>query len=131
MLAIIGILTSVGVPSYNKFVEHGRFSQATNDLYNAYRFARAEAIKTSSSMTLKPKAGGWGDGWEVIDTANNTLLDTKAPHSTVTISGDPITVFGRGSISGAGSTMLTISTAQKTLTICILESGQSQKGVNC
>ncbi len=129
VLAIIGILSSVGVPSYNKFIEHGRFSQATNDLYNAYRFARAEAIKTSSPMTLQPKTGGWANGWEVVSSGGGTLLSVRAPHNTVYISGNIITVFGRGSVSlASATTSLTISSAQRTLSICILQSGQSKKG---
>nr|WP_232772402.1 GspH/FimT family protein [Psychromonas sp. Urea-02u-13] len=129
MLAIIGILSSVGVPSYNKFVEQGRFSQATNDLYNAYRFARSEAIKTSSPMTLKPKTvSDWSDGWEVVNSGNDILLEVKKPHASIEVSGAEITVFGRGSINIAGFTFLTVSSASRTSSICVLESGQSKKG---
>ena len=128
VLAIIGIISLVGVPNYNTFLEKSRFEKATNNLYNAYRFARSEAIKTSSPMTLKPKeVNDWSDGWKVVDSTDRVLLTVKAPHSTVNISGNAITVFGRGSINMDGLTMLKVFTAQRIMNICILESGQSKK----
>lgn len=131
VLAIIAILTSVGVPSYNKFVESGRFSHAYNNLYNSYRFARAEAIKTSTPMVIKAKGGDWHTGWTVAaESAPNTiLLDSPEVKSgiTLTILANTLTITGRGSVSAASTTLWQVAGVNKTQKLCILRSGQSYK----
>ncbi len=127
-MAIVMILTLVGAPSYQSFIESGRFSNATNDLYNAYRFARNEALKSASAITLKANNGQWQQGWKVFDGAD-LLLDVQKPHGDiqVTSSVSLLTVKGMGSLSGAQPTHFTVSGAGKTKYICILSSGQSIK----
>jgi len=125
-LAIMIILGMVAVPSYNSFMANGRFATATNDLNNAYRFARNEAIKTSTSMTLAPNDGDWGNGWQVKNSSDTVLLASKIPHSSVEISGAAVTVRGRGSLSGGSNVSFTITDdTTKTRLLCILSSGQS------
>lgn len=126
-LAIIAILSSVGVPSYKRFIEQGKFSQAYNNLYNAYRFARSEAIKTSSTMILDAKAGGWANGWVVYPAADQSkiLLESPAPQVGVSVSAATMTIKGLGSVSATNVTTFTVVGASKTQKICILQSGQS------
>ncbi len=131
VLAIIGILTSVGVPSYNKFIEQGRFSHGYNNLYNAYRFARAEAIKTSSPMVLDAKPGGWNTGWVVYKSpvsipnpaSSAILLDSPAVKPDVSVSATTIIVNGRGSLNDAVE--FTVTGPSKSRRICIIKNGQS------
>jgi len=123
-LVIITILTMVAVPSYNSFMDNERFATATFDLNNAYRFARNEAIKTSTSMTLAPNDGDWANGWQVKN-SSDTLLASKKPHSSVEISGAAVTIRGGGALSGGSSVSFTISGTNKTRRLCILSSGQS------
>jgi len=132
VLAIIAILTSVGIPSYNKFVESGRFSHGYNNFYNAYRFARAEAIKTSSAMVINAEGGDWNLGWEVYAQASSAVKLLKFPpvKQGVSISAagaTSITVLGRGSVSATGVTAVTVTGVSKEQKICILQSGQSYK----
>ncbi|MEH6453301.1 MAG: GspH/FimT family pseudopilin [Psychromonas sp.] len=127
VVSIIMILAMVGVPSYNTFIANERFAVATNELYNAYRFARNEAIKTSSSMTLEASGGLWTNGWQVENASGAVLSVSRAPHSTIGISSavDTLTVMGMGSISGSMATF-TVSSDTKTRCLTVLSSGQSE-----
>ncbi|MFT6926522.1 MAG: type IV fimbrial biogenesis protein FimT [Psychromonas sp.] len=146
-MAIIIILAMVAVPSYNTFMANERFAVASNELNNAYRFARNEALKTSHSMILKATttvttADGkekWL-GWQVLSSSTSTtpLLVSRIPHESITIiasgAGDTVTVKGRGSL--VSSISFTISGASKTSLLCIYASGQSvfrypEKGESC
>lgn len=128
-LAIIGILTSVGVPSYNKFSQQGEFSEAYNGIYNAYRFARSEAIKTSSPMKLQ----SYNTYWIVI--AEGTAYADRLA-TTSSIDGNNIAIIGApGSpiISGNGSLANNFSISVRDRRngsqkfVCILKNGQSYK----
>lgn len=127
-LALIAILIVVGVPSYNTFIANERFAIATNELYNAYRFARNEALKTSSSMTLQATIVGgvaddWANGWQVLNISDAVLLESKKPHASISISGSVVTVTGMGS---ANSANFSISGSNKSNCLSVLSSGQSQ-----
>jgi len=123
-IAIIIILASVGVPSYNKFMANERFAVAINELYSAYRYARNEAIKTSSPITLEASGGAWTNGWQVKNNSTTVLLVSRIPHSSIVISGAALTVTGMGSLSG-NSASFTVSDENKTRRLCVLASGQS------
>lgn len=124
-MMIVTVLSLIGVPNYSSFVANGRFSVASNDLYNAYRFARNEAIKTSTSVTLEAINNQWLNGWQVKDHAGNVVLVSKKPHSSILISGNDLTVLGMGSIA-TGNTQFSIQGPQGMNYLCILSSGQSR-----
>jgi type IV fimbrial biogenesis protein FimT len=126
-LAIIIILASVGVPSYQTFMGNERFAIASNELYNAYRFARNEAIKTSSSMTLEASGGVWTNGWKVTDSSSPpALFVSKVPHSSIIISGAAVTVMGMGALSGGSVTFSITGSDGKSSCLSVLSSGQSR-----
>jgi len=132
-IAIIVILALVGVPSYETFMAKERFAIATNELYNSYRFARNEALKTSRSMTLDAKEVGgvtdWANGWQVTNSSGAMLFESKKPHQSVTVSGAVVTVTGMGS---ANSVSFTITGDDKCNELLVLSSGQSQlREVTC
>ncbi|PKF61202.1 pilin [Psychromonas sp. psych-6C06] len=136
VLAIIGILTAVGVPSYNKFVQQGQFNDAYNNLYNAYRFARAEAIKTSHSMVMQSfGAGGgsdWDGGWIVYPQGepNNHLVDYPAVKSSeIDITGSTVTVTARGTITANQAFRVFDTRNSNAQYLCILKNGQSYESL--
>ena len=134
VLAIIGILTSVGVPSYNKFVEQGQFAKAYNNLNNAYRFARAEALKTSSPMEMHYITGGWWSGWKVYPQgdAGNPILTTPPIDINVTLLGPDVVVLGNGSLIASTKFRLDDPRNSTTIYFCLLKNGQSYKSTsNC
>jgi len=126
-IVIIMIIVMVSVPNYSNFVANERFAVATNQLYNAYRFARNEALKTSSSMILDAKEIGgvsdWANGWQVKNSDGDLLLESKKPHESITVSGNVVTVNGTGS---ATSVDMSIVGPNKANCLTILSSGQSQ-----
>ena len=127
VMAIVAIFAGIGVPSFSSFMATERLSVTTNELYNAYRFARNEAIKTSSSMELDAVGGDWGNGWQVENSDGDVLFVSKVPHSSVTVSASAVTVLGRGALSGSTQTF-TITGADDASCISILTSGQSEVG---
>jgi prepilin-type N-terminal cleavage/methylation domain-containing protein len=79
-LAIIGILSVMAVPSYNKFIAHQRLNSAARTLLADYRGTRAMAIR---------------DGWQYgIWVQSSTMYQVvKAPRSTLLQGGGAPTVI--------------------------------------
>ena len=97
VIAIIGVVTSFAIPSYQSFVFRSRVSTATSALHRDLMLARSEAIKrgvpvsicrsenaeaaapscsTTNSVALNNS--GWGDGWIVFtDVNNNGIYESK------------------------------------------------------
>lgn len=128
-MVIVSILAMVGVPSYNTFMANERFAVASNELYNAYRFARNEAIKTSRSMKLDAMTvddvKSWANGWEVTNSSGTVLLVSKKPHSSISVSGTAVTVEGMGSLSDGNVTFSITGPDDKSSCLSVLSSGQS------
>ena len=128
-MAIILIFASIGVPSYNTFMANERLAIASNELNKSYRFARNEAIKTSSPMTLAAS----GALWTVTNSDNTVLFVSKKRHTSVEISAasSTVTVQGMGSVS-EGLATFTIKGDYDENCMTILASGQSQvQGGGC
>ena len=84
VMAIIGVLLSIGVPSYSSFSNNSRISSAINALLGDLQFTRAEASKRGSFVTACASVSGstcskstsWDTGWIVfVDTNNNGTVD--------------------------------------------------------
>jgi type IV fimbrial biogenesis protein FimT len=125
-MAMIALFAVIGVPSFITFMANERLAVATNELYNAYRFARNEALKTSSPMTLAAvDSTNWAkEGWQVTNSDGELLFKSKVPHSSITVSASAITILGRGSV--AASVNYSVSGDNDANCIRIVESGQSQ-----
>lgn len=75
VIAIIGILSAIAVPSYQDMIERNRLKQAAEGLKSDLQFARTEAIKRSSNLNLTLLAATWCYG---IDDGN-TACDCGTP----------------------------------------------------
>ena len=64
-IALLGILLGIAIPTYRDVILNQRLTNATNDLHAALSFARSEAGKRNTNVTLQSAAGGWVDGWRV------------------------------------------------------------------
>ena len=84
-LAIFFILAMVGVPSYVGYVRNSELSNSTTNLFSDMYYARSEAIKRKTSVSLcrsadaknaNPVCGGaannWTTGWLVFIDMNNS-----------------------------------------------------------
>jgi prepilin-type N-terminal cleavage/methylation domain-containing protein len=83
VLAILGILATIGIPQYGRFIANGGVRSATNDLLLNMRAARTMAIKENTPYMItfnegtpnSYRVGFDGDG-------NNSLLDAADGYGT-------------------------------------------------
>lgn len=121
-VAIIGILGSLALPSYRDVMAREQLTAAANELVSSYKFARSEAIKRSTLITLTATEAGL---WVIKDSDDNELKIFTPPTHGIDVTG--LTSI---SISATGNTVKTsISLANsqgENMNLCILPSGQSQ-----
>lgn len=69
VISILAILLGIGVPSFRATIEGNRITTVANDLVGALQFARSEAVKRGTNVTLCSSSdqatcsGGWVNGW--------------------------------------------------------------------
>lgn len=88
-IAILAILLSIGIPSFQNLVLNNRIASQANQLMTALNYARSEAVKRGAPATVcstndgKACAGStnWTSGWLVFADANgNGTVDVgEAP----------------------------------------------------
>jgi len=87
VIAIIGILVGIAVPSYRDMIERNQLKQAAESLKSDIQFARTEAIKRSQNIVVSRSpgsAGSWCYGLNV----NNACDCTQAESCSIrTVSG--------------------------------------------
>lgn len=77
---ILGILTSVALPSFKEFIANQRIKSSSFDLMSTLNQARSEAIKRNGQVTIAPINNDWAQGWTVstnVPTAT-TLIQKSA-----------------------------------------------------
>jgi type IV fimbrial biogenesis protein FimT len=88
VIAIVAILTSIGVPSYKYISNSYRMSGEVNGLLGDAQFARSEAIKEGQQVILCTSTDGatcagvttWQVGWIVcVDLNNDNTCDDGEP----------------------------------------------------
>lgn len=75
VLAVLGILTAIGIPSFAYLASTTKLKGATSDLHLALMKARSEAVKRDTTVVIEPKSGNWTSGWRVCITACPGGLD--------------------------------------------------------
>lgn len=89
-IAILAVLTGIGVPSYQYIANSSRISSEINALLGDMQYARAEAIKEGQTVTVCSSTTGascntsgvtaWQGGWIVFSDPNgNGTVDTGEP----------------------------------------------------
>lgn len=102
VIAIVGILASIAVPSFNSSIASMRAKNAASSLYDGLVRTRSEAIKRNVSMTLAP-ADGWNKGWKIHLSSNaDNALENYTTTGTVTINGpDEVEYKSTGRVIGS------------------------------
>jgi len=119
-LAVLGILLSIAVPSYQNLVVNNRMAAQANDLISALSLARSEAVKRAANVTVCASSNGtactgtWAQGWIVHDAAGNVLRVFPALSGASTLTGS-VNVASQVVFNAAGATTLA---AGATLTLC-------------
>lgn len=63
VVAILAIVATVAVPSFQRVIENNRLATESNRLFSAMSFARSEAVRVGDNVSLSAKAGGFDEGW--------------------------------------------------------------------
>lgn len=88
VIAIVGLLLALAIPSYQYVIVDNRMSGEVNDLLAAMQYARAEAIKEGNDVVVCGSTNGtscsgqpnWQTGWIVFsDPDNNGTLEAGEP----------------------------------------------------
>ncbi len=119
VLAIVGILASVGVPMMGSFVQSGQARTSALDLVSDLQYARSEAIKRNAVVAVLPAtAGNWTTGWRVHAgaTADTPVLRARvreAGQIQATSASDSFVFAANGRIDGlAGVASVRFCSAQ-------------------
>jgi len=80
---VVGVLLSIGVPSFSTFTQNSRMATSVNDLLGSFQVARSEAARakdnvticaSANSTTANPTCGGeYEDGWIVFQDTNGDI----------------------------------------------------------
>lgn len=75
-LTLLGLLTTLGMPSLGGALEQRRLDAARDQLATSIRLARGEAISRNQAVVMAPRGGLWSEGWQVfVDSNQNAQLD--------------------------------------------------------
>lgn len=104
VVAIIGILAAIALPSFNGVLVNSRATAAANDLWSGMQLARSEAIRQNRSAFICPSTdgascvanGSFQNGWIVwvdldrdgaVDSPGEIVRIAGAMHPSITVSG--------------------------------------------
>jgi type IV fimbrial biogenesis protein FimT len=114
-MAIVGILATVAVPSFQGLIASQRAKTFASELFATLVRTRSEAIVRNAKVTLSPKAGGWASGWQILDPAGNLLEDRGAAAGVMVAGPAGMTYRPSGRVqAGAASTFLITTTSGST-----------------
>lgn len=80
---ILGILTSMALPSYREFIINQRIKSTSFDLMSSINLARSEAIKRNAPVSVTPTSSDWAKGWTVY--AGASMLSQQSAQLGLTI----------------------------------------------
>lgn len=112
-IAVASILITVAVPSFRTLLQNNRMTTHVNELLSDVNFARSEAIKRRSNITICSSTtgtsctgGNWRDGRLIMD-ASAVVLRVRGPFEastdTLTTTSDPLIFDRSGAIPLATS----------------------------
>lgn len=76
VMAIVGVLAALAVPSFTPIIERWRVRDAAETLTSTLYLARSEAIKRAGGITIDA-TGGWNTGWKIAHTQSGVTTDIK------------------------------------------------------
>ena len=98
VIAILGVLVAMGMPSMRDLIAATKVKTATSDLFSSLILARSEAIKRNAAIEVVPVAAtNWNAGWSVRTTGTVQVLQVQDPITgDVAIGGPGVTLRYRG-----------------------------------
>jgi len=100
VVALIGIVASIAVPSFQDTLERNQLKEAAESLKSDLMFARTEAIKRSSNInvSININGGSWCYGLDTDNDIDNT--NANADCDCTTVSSCAIKTVDGGQFSG-------------------------------
>ncbi|MBC3870498.1 GspH/FimT family pseudopilin [Undibacterium oligocarboniphilum] len=108
-IAIMAILSAIAAPAFRDFIAGQKIKTATYDLSYTLTFARSEAIKRNSNVTIAAASGGWQNGWAVNAGTININQHESVPGLTITGPGASIIYSSNGRIQATANQTFAIS----------------------
>jgi type IV fimbrial biogenesis protein FimT len=109
-IAIAAILATVADPSFSGLIASQRAKAAASELFASFLTARSDAILRNANVTVSPLAGGWNQGWQILDPANNVLESHGALASVTIPQTGAVTFRPSGRVTAASTSMFVITT---------------------
>lgn len=102
-VAIVAILLTLAVPSFDDLVLTQNVRASAADLQTSLIFTRSEAIKRAADVNMVPAFGDWRNGW-TVQLADGTVLRREAPLNSrlASMAGGTITYQSNGHIPPPG-----------------------------
>jgi len=124
VIAIVGILVSIAVPSFSSSIASMRAKNAASSLYDGLVRARSEAVKRNLSVKLAP-ADGWASGWKIyLSSDASKVLENYSTTGAVTITGPDVVEYkstGRviGSVEFSVEASIGSATSQRCVSVSL------------
>jgi type IV fimbrial biogenesis protein FimT len=124
-ITVAAILLMIAVPSFRNASLSSQLRSAANDFIASSNFARSEAIKRGTPVTMCVSAdgstciaGGWEQGWIVLGstTVGTTVVTTVLQHESAAPSG--FKMSATGSIATLSFQPIGVGATPASLTVC-------------
>jgi len=142
-VAVLAILLSIGIPSFQSLVAQNRATSAANELQSTLQFARSTAIAQARPVTVCAAANFdtspptcradriWSGGWIVLQQGQTQpLRERRALHPSISLTGHPQRVYSTtGTLLGQTDTQFDLAVASgpgASRRVCMSMSGSSR-----
>lgn len=117
--AVLAILASLSVPMYTTTIAANRTRSAAYSLVASLTYARSEAVKRNTTVSVAPVGTGWQDGWTI--TSGGTTLSLNEPAPALALAGPlaGVSYLPTGRLDTPGNVMFTISAQNTGYTRCV------------
>lgn len=124
-LGLVSILALLAAPSLSQFIKQERLVTTANQLNSVYRYARSEAIKRATTVTLTTQDNRWLV--EITEAGNNrTLREFESHYSSVRVELVDRMIRSTGELNLQSNILITDNDNDTDdFRLCILRSGQS------
>ena len=127
-LAMLGVMASFAVPSWQRLQERSRVEATRDQLMNDLQTARVRALQRGETLQLTrlrdctwstSNNNDWSCGWQLVVKANQTVLhasQVQAPLQVTFAKSDPLDISQRGDLGTVGDRWV-IKSRQSTLNV--------------
>lgn len=135
---VLGVVLTVGIPSFSEFTRNSRITGTANDLHSSFHLARSEAARAKAPVTICASADALGaalcdgasfdDGWIIFMDLNgdiqragageNVLRAHPAVDTTLNITTNAGSLYFGFAATGLGRGDVGVNPSMSTATIC-------------